>query len=251
MRNACEEPASRFVPLRVQQLEQSMGAGPSVRTAGHLSRAVRLDAFYSEYLVETNFRSINSFCSGFIPELRSDSMPANSHVIRFSRRIFLHMMTLMRTAVVLVLLALSSNAVRADPANDLVAARDLWHAASISTYSFVYTNRDATLVAPRCNWDVLRTHVKKGRPTLSVVLRGIGSCPRGTVLSKSELKYVPRTVEDLFAVVERVLKLGPEVADVEVEYDPSHGFPVHLRAGKIGMSDSDEEFEITEFSPRR
>jgi hypothetical protein len=62
---------------------------------------------------------------------------------------------------------------------------------------------------------------------------------------------VPRTIEDLFAVVERVLKLGPEVARVEVKYDQSYGFPVHLRAEKIGISDSDEGFEIEDFSPRR
>jgi hypothetical protein len=157
----------------------------------------------------------------------------------------------MRLADVLALFALSPGAVRADTASDLSAARDLWHAASITTYSFVYTNRDDTIMAPPCNWDVLRTHVRKGKATRSVVIRGIDLCPPGTVLSKSELKYVPRTIEDLFAVVERVLKLGPEVARVEVKYDQSYGFPVHLRAEKIDLFDSNEEFEIKDFSPSR
>ena len=158
---------------------------------------------------------------------------------------------LKRIAVVFVVVfALSPGAVSADAESDLSAARALWHAASIGTYSFVYTNRDDTLIAPPCNWDVLRSRVKKGKATRSVVMSGIGLCPPGTVLSKSQLKYVPRTIEDLFAVVERVLQLGPEIARVEVKYDPSYGFPVHLRAEK-NLSDSDEEFEISGFSPAK
>jgi hypothetical protein len=160
------------------------------------------------------------------------------------------MVTSMRPAVVLALLALSSSAVHADARSDLSAARDLWKAASIANYTFVYINRDDTLMAPPCNWDVLRTHVRNGKPKLSIVLSGIGRCPPGTVLSASERKNVPRTIEDLFAVVERVLKLGAEIARVEVKYDQSYGFPVHLRAEK-SITDSNEEFEITEFSPRR
>jgi hypothetical protein len=45
MRNAFEEPAPRFVPLRAQQLEDYMGAGPGVRNADHIVRSVRWDAF--------------------------------------------------------------------------------------------------------------------------------------------------------------------------------------------------------------
>jgi hypothetical protein len=110
----------------------------------------------------------------------------------------------------LSLFALSPGAVRADALGDLSAARDLWKAVSIANYTFEYTNRDDTLMARPCNWDVLRTHVRNGKPWLSVVVSGIGRCAPGTVLPASKRKNVPRTIEDLFAVVERLLKLGAE-----------------------------------------
>jgi hypothetical protein len=69
------------------------------------------------------------------------------------------------------------------------------------------------------------------------------------VLPASERRNAPRTIEALFAIVERQVKLGPEAVRLEVKYDPSFGFPVHLRAEKIGITDSDEGFEITNFSP--
>src|ERR1700732_1584861 len=92
-------------------------------------------------------------------------------------------LTLRRLAIVFALITVAPGVVCADAASDLSAARDLWNSASIANYSFVYTNRDDTLMAPRCNWDVLRTHVKNGKASLSVVIRGIGRCPPGTVLS--------------------------------------------------------------------
>jgi hypothetical protein len=156
---------------------------------------------------------------------------------------------LVRLVAALTLLALTPGVVRADAAGDLSAARDRWKTASITTYSFVYADHGDTMIAPPCNWDVLRTHVKNGRPTLSVVLSGMGLCPIGTVLPASERGNAPRTIESLFAIVDRLVKFGPEAVRLEVKYDPSYGFPVHLRAEKIGMSDSDEGFEITEFSP--
>lgn len=45
----------------------------------------------------------------------------------------------------------------------------------------------------------------------------------GTVLPESERQNGPRTIEALFAIVERVLNLGPSVARVKVIYDPSYG----------------------------
>jgi hypothetical protein len=156
---------------------------------------------------------------------------------------------LMRLVVALTLLALTPGAVRADAASDLSAARAMWKTASITTYSFVYTDHGDTMIAPPCNWDVLRTHVKNGKPTLSVVLSGMGLCPTGTVLPASERGNAPRTIEALFAIVERLVNFGPEAVRLEVNYDPSYGFPVHLRAEKIGITDSDEGFEITGFLP--
>jgi Family of unknown function (DUF6174) len=167
--------------------------------------------------------------------------------LRFCRSIVL---PLKRLPIVVTVFALSPGVVSADAASDLFAARELWRAASISTYSFVYTSRNAVMIAPPCNWDVLRTRVRKGKATLSVVISGIGICPPGTVLSKSQLEYVSRTFEDLFADVERLLRLGPEVTTLDVKYDPLYGFPVHLRAEKR-LSDSDEGFEITDFSPAK
>jgi Family of unknown function (DUF6174) len=157
----------------------------------------------------------------------------------------------MRLIVTLALLVLTPGAVRADAASNLAAARNVWKAASITTYSFVYTDGGDKMIAPPCNWDVLRTHVKNGKPTLSIVLSGMGLCPTGSVLPASERENAPRTIEALFAIVERLVKLGPEVVRLEVRYDPSYGFPVHLVAEKLGVSDSDEGFEITKFSPGR
>jgi hypothetical protein len=111
---------------------------------------------------------------------------------------------LVRLVVALTLFALTPGDVRAGAASDLSAARAMWKTASITTYSFVYTDRGDTMIAPPCNWDVLRAHVKNGKPTLSVVLSGMGVCPTGTVF---------------------------------------------LRAEEVGISDSDEGFEITDFSP--
>jgi hypothetical protein len=80
----------------------------------------------------------------------------------------------MRLAIALILLAMMPGGVHADAASDLSAARDLWHAVAITTYTFVYTDRSDMMIAPPCNWDVLRTHVRNGKPTLSVVLSGMG-----------------------------------------------------------------------------
>jgi Family of unknown function (DUF6174) len=156
---------------------------------------------------------------------------------------------LVRLVVALTLLAVTPAAVRADAASDLSAARTKWKTASIATYTFVYTDRGDTMIAPPCNWDVLRTHVKNGKPTLSVVLEGMGLCPTGSVLPASERANAPRTIEALFAIVERMVNFGPETVRLEVNYDPSYGFPVHLRAEKLGITDSDEGFEITGFLP--
>jgi hypothetical protein len=154
-----------------------------------------------------------------------------------------------RLGIALAMLILTSGIVRADAASDLSAARAMWKTMSVTTYSFVYTEHGDIMIAPPCNWGVLRTHVKNGRPTLSIVLSGLGLCPTGSVLPASERGSAPRTIEALFAIVERQVKLGPTVVRLEVSYDPSYGLPVHLRAEKLGMSDSDEGFEITDFSP--
>ena len=144
--------------------------------------------------------------------------------------------------LVVALFALTPGVVRADYASDLSAARAMWKTASIATYSFVYTDRGDTLIAPRCAWGVLRTRVKNGKPSLTVVVDGRGSCPPGTVLPESQRENAPRTIEDLFAIVERVLNLGPTIARVKVQYDAVYGFPTYLDAEKIGITDSDEGF---------
>jgi len=151
----------------------------------------------------------------------------------------------------MALFALIPSVVGADAASDLPAARAKWKVAAIATYSFVYTDKGDMMIAPPCAWYILRTHVRNGKPSLSVIVGGGGSCPPGTVLPKSERENAPRTIEALFVIVERVLNLGPAIARVEVKYDPKYGFPVHLSAEKIGISDSDEGFEITDFSPGR
>jgi hypothetical protein len=60
-----------------------------------------------------------------------------------------------------------------------------------------------------------------------------------------------RTIDALFDIVERVLKLGPEVARIEGTYDPLYGFPVYLKAVKIELTDNGAGFEITYFSRRK
>jgi len=97
----------------------------------------------------------------------------------------------------------------------------------------------------------VRTHVRNGKPSLSVVISGMGRCPPGTALSASQRKYVPGTIEDLFARVESFLQSGPEAARVEVKYDPSYGIPVYFRAENLMLTDSDQGFDIRDFAPHR
>ena len=157
----------------------------------------------------------------------------------------------MRCTRLLGLAALVSAPSFGDQRDDLSAALARWQAAAIINYSFVYESRDDNIVPRTCFPYAVRTTVRNGTPKISVVVQGRGRCPAGSELPKAERDSMPRTIEKLFASVDRALAWGSEIARVEVRYDAKYGYPVHFSAEKIGITDNDEGFEISKFSVGR
>ena len=129
----------------------------------------------------------------------------------------------------------------------LAAARERWVRAGIQNYSFVYENRNDNIVPRSCFPDAVRIVVRNGHRVRAVVIRGGGSCPSGSSLPKSERGAHPANFEDLFAIVDRVVRLPVGVARTQVAYDPVYGFPTALTSLKLQTWDNDEGFTVTEF----
>ena len=156
----------------------------------------------------------------------------------------------MQIRAVLWIFILAAKTVLADPSSDFNAAKNRWRSASIANYAFTYIDRSDRLVAPKCNVDLVRTRLKGRNSSRSIVLSGLGECPSGSRLPASKRSDIPRTIDGAFAMVEKFLRFSPSEASVEVIYDPVYGFPSHAYATS-SMTDSDEGFDISDFSPTR
>ena len=153
-----------------------------------------------------------------------------------------------RLAIVCAAMVLSPLAY-ANVSQALAAARTKWDSLGVGNYSFVYSGAGSNIVPYQCIPYSMRSTVKNGRPRLSTLLDGHGQCDIGGRPPK--YWHWPRTVEELFAAVERLASFDPEEVRLAVEFDLVTGIPVHMRAEMLQITDSDEGFDITEMKIKR
>jgi hypothetical protein len=138
-------------------------------------------------------------------------------------------------------------ALAASPLENLSIARDQWRAHRPASYDFVVTmklpitvsGKDAAIFGP------LRVSVRHGQRTGVTVARLTGTSSHESPAPRSILKYVPRTIDDLFEPIASSLMDASRA--VTVEYDAGYGFPCYIEDLGIGVFDTDSTVSIRDF----
>ena len=124
------------------------------------------------------------------------------------------------------------------PTEELDDAREKWDRQGIDSYSF--TIREICF-CPIELGGPFRVVVRDGRPvSITRVETGEAAAPEG---------HVPVTIDQLFAITREAMR---EADEVEVDYDPTYGFPASVRIDRIENAVDDEVYyEATDFQPLR
>ena len=144
-----------------------------------------------------------------------------------------------RKSIALILaLAVSACSNPFSPSDELEDAREKWEEQGIDSYTL--TVREICF-CPIELGGPFHVTVVRGQVT-SVVYGGPGEAVTPDA-------RIPLTVEELFDTVEDAMR---EADEVEVDYDPTYGFPASIRIDRIRLAVDDElYYEAKDFSPLR
>ena len=124
------------------------------------------------------------------------------------------------------------------PTEELDDARDKWESQGIASYALTVR-------------EICFCPLERGGPfRVTVVNGGVASVEylgEGTGVEPHE--GIPLTVDDLFATARAAMR---EADDVEVQYDPTYGFPSDIRVDRIAYAIDDEvQYEARDFQVLR